>query len=1072
MPTPHFAHTLVAIALFAGAIESATARGAEVDVFEAADGWTPAASVEVSPDQEEMEVVPDPDGATLVSDGRAAVLSSRGSFGDCIVRFSVARPKKKDPGVFLMGRYEVRLEPHWKAAWQDFEVHFRAPRLNEYGQIRENPLVLRLIVDGEAVQEDVAFAEPSRQHPRSGVAIEGRLAIRGDRGAVALRDVSIEAANFEALPEDRTAHATAGIVDYVDLGKQTFLNAGCTECHAVVGGASAVKTGPNLFGLFGEVPRLRAIREANGTESVRVRADETYFRNSLRNSVSELAIVESGGNKGKPYEPTMPPSPAEVISPLQLDALYRYLQTLNEPGKAGPPVFLGRDRVAAPENPMTSYHELLVTDEARLVRARVKGNSSRALFVGRTNGFNYSFDPRVLSVLDVWWGGFLNQRNEHSGRANQLSSHGTGAQLVHRETPLLAPLDAAGAAIDFSYRENVAGDRDAENRTIHDTEDFLTVMARIDAEFLGYRAGPGIEPEVRFRVGENAFRLRFLGVRTDRHTKVEFRIDADLKTPQSFAVDAALRGARASAGELLDGRWTLSALGEVSLRLTGTLAKPKTSVWRPALVATQRAAQPIETEVTETARVPAGYEAETILPPKDVHGRTQLFESTGLAIAEDGTAVIATRTAGIWRLRDDEWRIFSDIVLDPMGVWIEDASGACVVVAQKPELTRIRDTDGDGFADTYKTLCDDYGFHENYHSYNHGPVRDADGNYYFALNLAHGGYKAASPFMGSTGGYRGWLCRWTPDGEFQPWASGLRSPAGLSIDADGQIWYTENQGEFNGTSKLHRVREGAFYGSTNSLIDLPGMVPDAPENAWDEVKASREVAAALFPHAMLANAPGHPAWDTTNGGFAADTGRMFVGDQTLSCIFTVHLAEVDGREQAVCIPFAEGMPSGVMRIAFDARDRMLVGQTGRGWRAVGGKLDGLVRIRWDGTTPPVTMTDCQVADKRITISLSQPLTSEATAETLAGAVTVESWFYQDTPGYGSPTHDRVAESFPAARVEIGPKRRVITLHREETPEQTDDLGQRAFRIVLPSRFVENGAENSLTELEAFVTTNR
>ena len=66
----------------------------------------------------------------------------------------------------------------------------------------------------------------------------------------------------------------------------------------------------------------------------------------------------------------------------------------------------------------------------------------------------------------------------------------------------------------------------------------------------------------------------------------------------------------------------------------------------------------------------------------------------------------------------------------------EDGS---VVVMQRPELTELVDVDGDGQADEYNTLCDDFGLSGNYHEFNFGPVEDDDGHLYFALNTASNG---------------------------------------------------------------------------------------------------------------------------------------------------------------------------------------------------------------------------------------------------------------------------------------------------------------------------------------------
>src|SRR5690606_22001242 len=133
--------------------------------------------------------------------------------------------------------------------------------------------------------------------------------------------------------------------------------------------------------------------------------------------------------------------------------------------------------------------------------------------------------------------------------------------------------------------------------------------------------------------------------------------------------------------------------------------------------------QPLET-APSSARLPAGYSIEEYLPPKDNYGRDMLFEPLGMDVAPDGTVVVSTRTSGIWRIVDGEWRLFAEGLFDSLGVVVEDERGLQVVASQKPELTRISDTDGDGRADRYETLSDQFSYHSNYHSYMHGPVRD------------------------------------------------------------------------------------------------------------------------------------------------------------------------------------------------------------------------------------------------------------------------------------------------------------------------------------------------------------
>ena len=167
----------------------------------------------------------------------------------------------------------------------------------------------------------------------------------------------------------------------------------------------------------------------------------------------------------------------------------------------------------------------------------------------------------------------------------------------------------------------------------------------------------------------------------------------------------------------------------------------------------------------------------------------------------DDSLIIATRTAGIWTLKDNSWTQVAEGLQDCLGV-IQEEDGS-LIIGQKPELTRLRDIDGDGWYDLYETLSEAFLATSNYHEYLHGPTKGSDGNYYIALNLTHHKekgaiHKAGGKYMGTQGGYRGWALQVTPGGKTTPFASGLRSPAGLATGPDGKLYYTENQGEYVG----------------------------------------------------------------------------------------------------------------------------------------------------------------------------------------------------------------------------------------------------------------------------------
>jgi len=801
--------------------------------------------------------------------------------------------------------------------------------------------------------------------------------------------------------------------DAVADGKKIFESVGCSECHTVEKGDASLKTGPNLFGLFLTEPRDRKV-VVGGKETV-VKADKAYFDASLRKSWDTLAVAEHGPTKGTAYLQLMPIYVKEMVADDGVESLWHYMRTLADDGQSGPKtVMMKRAKEAQASNIIDIPGEEIVTDRIRVMRAPVMGTSGRAIHVGQPNGMNYTFDPRMLSVRRVWTGGFLNLKEERTNRGNGLSTMGVGAVPYFQGTALLNPLTSGCEPVDFEFKEPDAQDYAAIERFLTDGKDFADKLAAMDAEFLGDRLSPGTgEPIFRFRVGQNMF-TESLSISGDG--KIEITLNGDLKTAQDFRVAGeGLSDVSVEGGNLAGGVWSLPAGAKGPFKMSaklagGAIARMKTDRaedWKPQDLVT-RPAKPAR----KPLELPAGYSLEDWMPPVDLLGREQLFEPTGIAVAKDGTIVMATRAAGVWKLRDKKWTLFAEGTYEALGVVIEDDKGDVIVVAQKPELTRMTDSDGDGRADLFDTVCDDYGFHANYHEYTHGPVRDAEGNYYFLLNLSHAqnelkaSWKAGGKFMGSMGGYRGWACRVTPEGKFETYAYGLRSPAGLGVAPDGRIWYAENQGEYVGSSKIVPLEQGKFYGHMSGLVDLPGMAPDAKGLDYDLWKDKLRKGAVWLPHGKLANSPGNPDWDLTDGKFGPFGGQMFIGDQTLSQVMRVVTEIVDGQDQGCVVPFARGLASGIMRPVFLPDGSLLLGQTGRGWVARGGSVAALQRVVYDGKTVPADIAKLTAAPTGLTVHFTRPIAKGVSDADLQKAVQVSSWFYTNLSDYGSPEHDK------------------------------------------------------------------
>jgi len=417
--------------------------------------------------------------------------------------------------------------------------------------------------------------------------------------------------------------------------------------------------------------------------------------------------------------------------------------------------------------------------------------------------------------------------------------------------------------------------------------------------------------------------------------------------------------------------------------------------------------------------IPAGYRVETLATPAGV-----AFGVGGLSFAADGTLFCSTREGQVWTLHDEDWSLFARGLHEPLGILVTDERR--VFVMQRPELTELIDEDGDGRADLYKTVCADWGLTDNYHEYAFGLVRDSHGNFYGTLNttLSFKGWAGSSKWdigrvhdgkMGRAARYRGWSFRVTPDGQFEPWSAGLRSPAGIGIGPGGELFYTDNQGDWNATSSLHHMTEGRFHGHPSSLMDHPDFEGvDLNTIPIEDYGALRTPPAVQLPHGELASSPGEPVLDTTGGSFGPFAGQLFIGDQTRSNVFRVVLDEVDGEYQGCAINFVDHLQCGVVRCRFGPDGSLYAGQTGRGWGSRGPKLYGLERIVWDGQTVPFALHSVKLRRDGFTVRFTRGVVVDAASD--PSQWDVERWRYHYHPDYGSPKVDRTVVAVESADV--------------------------------------------------------
>ncbi|MGE9268559.1 MAG: DUF7133 domain-containing protein [Verrucomicrobiales bacterium] len=418
------------------------------------------------------------------------------------------------------------------------------------------------------------------------------------------------------------------------------------------------------------------------------------------------------------------------------------------------------------------------------------------------------------------------------------------------------------------------------------------------------------------------------------------------------------------------------------------------------------------------------FEIEHIAPPPGVDPQIG-----GLATLPD-QRVIACFHRGEVMIYDPAkraWSLFAEGLHEPLGILVEDERN--VLVMQRPELTRLTDTDGDGVADEYATVFDGFGMTGNYHEFAFGPARDAEGNFYVSLNVASNGAgirkeirgewkeigvprehmrgekwgenKEKAGRMYSRTPYRGWVLKISPDGKkMTPFACGFRSPDGIGFDAKGRLLVTDNQGDWLGTSKLHHVREGGFHGHPASLVWREGWQRNPLDVPVAELEKLRFPAAALLPQGELANSPTQPVV-VPEKGFGAFAEETLVGDMNQTKLFRFVMDEgIEGASQGAAISFfdSESLGRGNHRMTFTDDGSLWLGKTHLSWAGA----EGLLRLRVkDEKALAFTVKKMEAREGGFVLRLSEA----ADPESLQG-LSLQSYRYTYHAQYGSPQMNR------------------------------------------------------------------
>ena len=170
----------------------------------------------------------------------------------------------------------------------------------------------------------------------------------------------------------------------------------------------------------------------------------------------------------------------------------------------------------------------------------------------------------------------------------------------------------------------------------------------------------------------------------------------------------------------------LAAVAALALPLAGQPNNPSSA---------ERFAKPDDALV---ARENVAWKRISIPVPENI-----VLEASGILPVPGKRLLVTTRRGEVWWVdgayNDDpkpKFTLFASGLHEPLGIVAAPPGG--YYVAQRQEVTRLVDTDGDGRADVFETIAK-IPISGSYHEYAFGPVLAPNGNLRITLNVAFGG---------------------------------------------------------------------------------------------------------------------------------------------------------------------------------------------------------------------------------------------------------------------------------------------------------------------------------------------
>jgi mono/diheme cytochrome c family protein/cytochrome c551/c552 len=398
-----------------------------------------------------------------------------------------------------------------------------------------------------------------------------------------------------------------------------------------------------------------------------------------------------------------------------------------------------------------------------------------------------------------------------------------------------------------------------------------------------------------------------------------------------------------------------------------------------------------------------GYKAVMYPRPKTVSGEDRIMPGAVAVRPKDGQVFVASmKTGELFALRDPSGdgknakfeNYGRGLYQDALSMLAEDDG---LYVLHRRNLTKITEKDGGATCFDRVALLP-HGIADSY-DMAYGLARDKEGRFVFSY----------APYADAKMSGAGGALRLKPGKPPEEVAFGMRNPLGWCAGPDGEVFFTDNQGDWVATNKLCHVEDGKFYGWPNRA---------QPQH----ITKSAGKAAVWVPYGWARSING-VAYDNTGGKFGPFAGQFFMAELMFGgAVVRANVEKVNGVYQGACFPFWGKGLLGPLTLAFDPRGKLYVGGiTEPGWMAQPDR-GALFRIDFTGETP-FEMQSIHARPHGFHVVFTKPVDPKTAAD--PKAYRLESYRYEYTGAYGSPELDRA--TVKVEKVEVSADGKTVEL---------------------------------------------